>query len=77
MLDFLEEEELKSGRSGGSGEHRCAVVVEVSENRMRIRFDGEQAASGKWYRGITIAPVGSRVLCAKISGSYLVLGAIL
>lgn len=77
MLEYYEEKQLQEKNSGTSPEHRIAVVKGVSGSKMQLLFDGEPTASDKYYRGLATVSVGSRVLCARVSGTYVVLGEIL
>ena len=54
-----------------------AVVKGVSGNKMQLLFDGEQTASDKYYKGLATVSVGKRVLCARVYGTYVVLGELL
>lgn len=77
ILNYQQEETIRKQGEVGSDEHRIATVTAVSGTKMRLQFDGEEAASEKYYRGLVTASVGKRVLCARVSGTYVVLGAIL
>ena len=55
-----------------------AVVEDVNENGVRLRFDGQEAGR-KRYRQIQTAlrlSAGDRVLAARIAGTYVVIGKI-
>lgn len=77
MLDYMEEERLQKQSRGKETEHRMAVVKGVSGNKMQLLFDGEQTASDKYYKGLATVSVGKRVLCARVYGTYVVLGELL
>jgi hypothetical protein len=55
---------------------RLGKVDSVSGGLPAILFDGEETASGKLYAKLsTYSPsTGDRVLLAKVSGTYIVLG---
>lgn len=50
----------------------------VSSYRVKVLFPGETTASGKTYQVLNTSGVsqGVRVLCARVSGSWVVLGAL-
>ena len=50
----------------------------VSSYRVKLLFPGETTASGKTYQVLNTTGValGVRVLCARVSGSWVVLGAL-
>ena len=50
----------------------------VSSYRVRVLFPGEASASTKTYQVLNTSGVaqGVRVLCARVSGSWVVLGAL-
>ena len=50
----------------------------VSSYKVQLKFDGETASSGKYYKVIYTSGIssGSRVLCARVSGTWVVLGVI-
>lgn len=50
----------------------------VSSYRVKVLFPGETTASGKTYQVLNTTGVsnGVRVLCARVSGSWVVLGAL-
>lgn len=50
----------------------------VSNYRVKVLFPGETTASGKTYQVLNTSGVsqGVRVLCARVSGSWVVLGAL-
>lgn len=75
-MNYQESQKLQS--SGRSTYIRLGTVEEVSEDgRCRIKFDGEEKASGKFYlalrTGVEIL-AGDRAACARVSGSWLILG---
>lgn len=53
-----------------------AQVKDVSTDGVLVQFDGEEKAREKRYKFLqSYAPsVGDFVLCAKISGTYIVIG---
>ena len=60
-----------------------AVAVAAStpsNNRVELLFDGETVSSGKLYKILRPASgyiaSGNRVLCARVSGTWVVLGMI-
>lgn len=57
-------------------ETRMATVTEVVGKRMRLLFDGEETPGNMAYKGIYTASKGQRVVCIKVSGTYVVLGAL-
>ena len=69
--DFLEMNRQKTDRVFRLGE-----VDSVSGGLPAILFDGEETASGKLYAKLDgYSPTtGDRVLLAKVSGTYIVLG---
>lgn len=50
----------------------------VSNYKVQLLFDGETVSSGKYYKCINTTALGngSRVLCARVSGTWVVLGVI-
>lgn len=50
----------------------------VSSYRVKVLFPGESSASTKTYQVLNTSGVaqGVRVLCARVSGSWVVLGAL-
>ena len=50
----------------------------VSSYRVKVRFPGESSASTKTYQVLNTSGVaqGVRVLCARVSGSWVVIGAL-
>lgn len=76
MLSYQEEVRLEDTAEGGA--FRMAKVISYTTTTAVVQFDGEDAASTKAYKriyGLTIA-TGDRVLCARVSGTYVVIGAI-
>ena len=76
MLNYQEEQELKQPKE--QAPFRMAVVISFTATKAVVRFDGEETNSGKEYKriyGNTIT-AGDRVLCAKLNGTYVVVGAI-
>ncbi len=69
--EFLEMNRQKKDRV-----FRLGKVDSVSGGLPAILFDGEETASGKLYAKLsTYSPsTGDRVLLAKVSGTYIVLG---
>jgi len=69
--EFLEMNRQKKDRV-----FRLGKVDSVSEGLPAILFDGEETASGKLYAKLAnYSPTtGDRVLLAKVSGTYIVLG---
>ena len=54
-----------------------ATVASVSSDGLYLRFEGESEPTGKPYpvvRGVS-ATAGDRVVCARMGGGWLVLGA--
>ena len=65
--------------ASGSAEIITATVGSTSEAGTTLIFDGMDAATSKHFKRISSATgltAGSRVLVAKISGTYIVLGKI-
>lgn len=59
---------------------RMATVTERngSTYTYKIKFDGDEAASQKFYKtmdNLSIT-IGKRVLCARVSGTWIILGRI-
>jgi len=53
---------------------RLATIIEVTDSGIKVIFDGEDTESNKYYKynkSITFN-VGDRVVCDKISGTYIV-----
>lgn len=75
-MNYQEAQELQSTRRYTY--IRLGEIVEVTEDgRYRILFDGEKAASTKSYTAIRTGYemlAGDRVACARVSGSWLILG---
>ena len=59
-------------------EYRLAEVTAVGNTGISVKFEGESEESGKRYTRLAScnAVVGNRVLMAKVSGSYVVLGVV-
>ncbi len=55
---------------------KLGTVVGVTNGSPSIQFDGEETASGKLYARLSsyTPAINDRVLLAKISGTYIVLG---
>ncbi len=55
-----------------------AIIHAVHADGLQLVFDGEANSSGKKYKVLKscMARAGDRVLCAKASGTYVVLGVI-
>lgn len=53
-----------------------ATVSEVTENGVKVIFDGESTASQKYFTRLESCACvqGDRVILAQLSGSYVVLG---
>lgn len=77
ILNYQEEKRLEDQNKENAAEHRIATVTAVSGKKMRLQFEGEDNASNKYYRGIATVSAGKRVLCARVSGTYVVLGELL
>ena len=58
---------------------RMAVVTgrNGSKYEYKIKFDGDTAEAQKYYKStqISISP-GTRVLCARVSGTWIIIGKI-
>ena len=69
--DFLEMNRQKTEKA-----FRLGRVDSVTGGLPTIQFDGEETASGKLYAKLDgYSPTtGDRVLLAKVSGTYIVLG---
>lgn len=54
----------------------ATVYSYSSSSGTRLRFDGESSASSKYYKRLgTYTPAsGDRVLLARVSGTYVILG---
>lgn len=58
---------------------RMAVVTgrNGSNYEYKIKFDGDTAESQKYYKSTQISiSTGSRVLCARVSGTWIIIGKI-
>lgn len=76
MLNAREQRELST--AGGGSPFRLAVVSAVSGYTVRLLFDGEDAAGEKYYKfskNLSLS-VGDRVLCAAVSGTWVVIAEI-
>lgn len=76
MLNYQEEQEIKD--PGGEYNFRMATVVSATESTAKVKFDGDDTSSAKEFKrlcGVSVS-AGDRVLCAKISGTYIVLGTV-
>ncbi len=75
-MNYQESQKLQS--SGRSTYIRLGEITEVTaDGRYRILFDGEPNASSKAYTALRTGYellVGDRVACARVSGSWLILG---
>lgn len=60
-------------------EYKLATVTSLSSGKPQIRFDGETSATTKQYPWLaSYTPTsGDRVLLAKVSGIYVILGKIM
>lgn len=58
--------------------YKIGVVTAVQAAGVKVKFDGEESASDKYYPILRsyASQVGDRVLSLKLSGSIIVLGAI-
>lgn len=74
-MDDLFVTPQKAGQNE-SQEIYLATVAAVSSGLASLTFDGETAATQKYYRHLaSYSPVaGHRVLVVKISGTYVILG---
>lgn len=76
MADLIPNE-AAAGSSGLPCELRLATVVNFSATSgSTLLFDGESEATTKRYKRLYSANLsaGYRVLCAKVSGTYVILG---
>lgn len=58
---------------------RMAVVTgrNGSKYEYKIKFDGDTAEAQKYYKSTQISiPTGARVLCARVSGTWIIIGKI-
>lgn len=58
---------------------RMAVVTgrNGSKYEYKIKFDGDTAEAQKYYKSAQISiSTGSRVLCARVSGTWIIIGKI-
>ena len=58
---------------------RMAVVTgrNGSKYEYKIKFDGDTAEAQKYYKSTQISiSTGSRVLCARVSGTWIIIGKI-
>ena len=58
---------------------RMAVVTgrNGSKYEYKIKFDGDTAEAQKYYKSTRISiSTGSRVLCARVSGTWIIIGKI-
>lgn len=57
---------------------RMATVTEKdgTSYAYKIKFDGDEDASQKFYKtiGNSSITIGKRVLCARVSGTWIILG---
>ena len=76
MADLIPKE-ASAGSSAQACELRIATVADYnSSSGSTLKFDGESSATSKRYKrisGITFA-TGNRVLVAKVSGTYVIIG---
>lgn len=58
--------------------YKIGTVGSVSNNKAKIKFDGEQVQSGKEYICLkSYNPIlGERVLLARVKNTYVILGGI-
>ena len=76
MADLIPNE-AAAGSSGLPCELRLATVVNHnSSTGTTLLFDGESEATTKRYKRLYSASLSAnyRVLCAKVSGTYIILG---
>lgn len=76
MADLVPKE-ASAGRTAQPVELRLATVVNYSSsNGSTLRFDGESADTIKRYKRLYSysGAAGHRVLVAKVSGTYIILG---
>lgn len=62
-----------------SGEnYRMAVITERngSTYQYKVKFDGDSEASQKYYKSLggLYLSAGTRVLCLKVSGTWIIMG---
>ena len=78
MADLLIQNQ-NAGNAAQPCELRIATVADYnSSNGSTLIFDGETTATSKRYKrisGVTFA-TGNRVLVAKLSGTYVIIGRI-
>ena len=58
---------------------RMAVVTgrNGSKYEYKIKFDGDMAEAQKYYKSTQISiSTGTRVLCARVSGTWIIIGKI-
>ena len=58
---------------------RMAVVTGRNESKYeyKIKFDGDTAEAQKYYKSTQISiSTGTRVLCARVSGTWIIIGKI-
>ena len=61
----------------GQDAFALGTVVSVVNNKVTVRLDGQSSASAKAYKRITTGATlsaGYRVLLARVSGTYIVIG---
>lgn len=73
MIGYREEMKARQ-RESNVGEHRLAEVKAVSGTKATLQFEGEDDTSGKLYRTTVAVAAGDRVLCARASGTYVIIG---
>ena len=63
-----------SGREKPRSESMLATVAAVGQSGLRLIFDGQSSASGKYYKCNTsvVFHAGDRVKVTKMSGTYVV-----
>jgi hypothetical protein len=73
MLNYQEEKQLEQEQYKEA--FRVGVVEERKSGGYRIKFDGDEVASDKFYKGSSglYAAVGKKVLCANYKGTYIVM----
>lgn len=64
--------------SESSENYRMAVIAERngSTYQYKVKFDGNSEASQKYYKSLggLYLSAGTRVLCLKVSGTWIIMG---
>lgn len=75
MMDYQTERAVEAEQAENNYPFRMATVVARSGYTYTLQFDGDENATTKYYKGNAVQYfyAGDRVVCAKVSGTYVVI----